>query len=104
MTMFDNNFGFKVFLLMVSFAIVGGLVVGNDKAKAGAEEMELPLSVTDLENDEDTLKVLCKDPHGVVEIHYTTKENPLYRGGWDFYNIKGQRVMSNDCHCVHKYK
>ena len=103
----DNRFGFKVFCIATMFAIIGGLIATNG-TKVQAEEMKLPLSVTDkekIENDSETLKIVCQVPDGTpsgrLEVHYTTKQNPLYRGGWDFENIHGQRVLSTLCHCVH---
>lgn len=53
----------------------------------------------------DLIKVVCTVPDGTLrgrlEVHYTSKKYPLYRGGWDFTNTKGQKVLSTLCHSVH---
>ncbi len=44
-------------------------------------------------------KVPTLTPRGFEVIEYmTSKEFPLYRGGWDFYTLDGNRVLSTSCH------
>lgn len=50
------------------------------------------------------LTIVCKvpsitNPKGFEVVEYKTlKYRPLYRGGWDFTDVGGARVLSTQCH------
>lgn len=52
-----------------------------------------------------SVKVSCFTPNGWVH-HYTTNSNAFWRGGWSFYNLKGDKIESSMCErfVIHKTK